>query len=184
MAFYEDLARDPKSEEEFWTIIDDTFVQVRGALTDYPAETRDEALSGALRGGDVDGDKPTIWPWVGGPSLGYATALRFNFESKCGSCDKTLVRCDIDAKSRENWSPPIWAKHTRWNVRRFRSGICCSLTSGRHFFFTTYSLSLSFLEAAALSAVARTYRDFAISCSMKATQRMVYARAGGGLVEL
>jgi hypothetical protein len=51
MAFYDDLARDPKSEEEFWTIIEDTFVQVEGALTAYPAETREEALAGTLRDG-------------------------------------------------------------------------------------------------------------------------------------
>jgi hypothetical protein len=50
MAFYDDLARDPKSKEEFWTIIEETFEQVQGALTDYPAETREEALDGALRG--------------------------------------------------------------------------------------------------------------------------------------
>jgi hypothetical protein len=52
MAFIDDLARDPKSEEEFWTIIEETFVQVEGALTAYPAETREEALAGTLRGGD------------------------------------------------------------------------------------------------------------------------------------
>lgn len=51
MAFYDDLARDPKSEKEFWTIIEETFVQVEGALTAYPAETREEALAGTLRGG-------------------------------------------------------------------------------------------------------------------------------------
>jgi hypothetical protein len=50
MAFYDDLARDPKTEKEFWVIIEDTFVQVKGAHTDYLAETRDEALSDALRG--------------------------------------------------------------------------------------------------------------------------------------
>ena len=38
------LARDPKREEEFWAIIEETFEQVEGALTDYPVETRDEAL--------------------------------------------------------------------------------------------------------------------------------------------
>ena len=52
MAFIDDLARDPKSEEEFWTIIEETFVQVEGALTAYPAETREEALAGTLRGGN------------------------------------------------------------------------------------------------------------------------------------
>src|SRR5580704_5565794 len=52
MAFSDDLARDPKSEEEFWTIIEETFVQVEGALTAYPAETREEALAGTLRGGN------------------------------------------------------------------------------------------------------------------------------------
>jgi hypothetical protein len=50
MAFYDDLARDPKSEEEFWTIIEDTFAQVKSVLTDYEVETREEALSGILRG--------------------------------------------------------------------------------------------------------------------------------------
>jgi hypothetical protein len=30
MAFSDDLARDPKSEKEFWQIIEDTFVQVEG----------------------------------------------------------------------------------------------------------------------------------------------------------
>ena len=65
MAFYDDLARDPKSEKEFWTIIEETFVQVEAALTDYPAETRDEALAGTLRGGNfkdasISGDVPAI----------------------------------------------------------------------------------------------------------------------------
>jgi hypothetical protein len=46
-----DLARDPKSEEEFWAIIEETFTQIEGALTDYPVETREEALAGTLRGG-------------------------------------------------------------------------------------------------------------------------------------
>jgi hypothetical protein len=50
MAFYDELARDPKSEREFWTTIEETFVQVEGALTDYPAETREDALAGTLRG--------------------------------------------------------------------------------------------------------------------------------------
>jgi hypothetical protein len=45
MAFYDDLARDPKNEKEFWTIIEETFVQVEGALTAYPTETREEALA-------------------------------------------------------------------------------------------------------------------------------------------
>jgi hypothetical protein len=52
MAFHDHLARDPKSEEEFWTIIEETFGYVEAVLTDYPAETRDEALSGAMRGGN------------------------------------------------------------------------------------------------------------------------------------
>ena len=52
MAFYDDLARDPKSEEEFWTIIEETFVQVENVLTTYLVETREEALAGTLRGGD------------------------------------------------------------------------------------------------------------------------------------
>jgi hypothetical protein len=52
MAFDDILARNPKSEEEFWAIIEETFVQVEGALTDYPAETREEALDGTLRRGN------------------------------------------------------------------------------------------------------------------------------------
>ena len=52
MAFSDDLARDPESEMEFWTIIEETFVQIEGALTAYPAETRQQALAGTLRGGD------------------------------------------------------------------------------------------------------------------------------------
>ena len=52
MAFDDVLARDPKSEKEFWAIIEETFAQVEGSLTDYPVETRDEALSGAMRGGN------------------------------------------------------------------------------------------------------------------------------------
>jgi hypothetical protein len=50
MAYYDELARDPESKKEFWAIIDETFVQVEGALTAYPAETREEALAGTLRG--------------------------------------------------------------------------------------------------------------------------------------
>ena len=34
MPFIDDLARDPKNEDEFWTIIKDTFDQVKGALSD------------------------------------------------------------------------------------------------------------------------------------------------------
>jgi hypothetical protein len=49
MAFSDDLARDPKSEKEFWQIIEDTFVQVEGVLTGYRVETREEALAGTLR---------------------------------------------------------------------------------------------------------------------------------------
>jgi hypothetical protein len=52
MAFDDILARDPKSEEEFWAIIEETFVQVKGVLTDYPVETREEALDGTLRDGN------------------------------------------------------------------------------------------------------------------------------------
>jgi hypothetical protein len=44
MAFYDSLARDPKTEDEFWKIIEETFVQVEPTLTDYPVETREEAL--------------------------------------------------------------------------------------------------------------------------------------------
>jgi hypothetical protein len=52
MAFSDDLTRDPKSKKEFWAIVEETFEQVEGALTDYPAETREEALAGTLRGGN------------------------------------------------------------------------------------------------------------------------------------
>src|SRR5262249_31990227 len=52
MAFHDYLARDPSSEEEFWIIIEETFVQVKGVLTDYRVEKREEALSGTLRGGN------------------------------------------------------------------------------------------------------------------------------------
>ena len=51
MAFYDDLARDPKTEAEFWTIIEETFIRVNGVLTDYPVETPEEALNGTLRKG-------------------------------------------------------------------------------------------------------------------------------------
>jgi hypothetical protein len=49
MALSDDLARDPKSEKEFWAIIEDTFVQVEGVLFGYRVETKEEALTGALR---------------------------------------------------------------------------------------------------------------------------------------
>jgi len=39
IAFYDGLARDPKSEKEFWTIIEETFDQVESVLTDHPIET-------------------------------------------------------------------------------------------------------------------------------------------------
>jgi hypothetical protein len=52
MAFYDDLARDPESEEEFWAIVEETFVQVKGTLTAYPVETREEAVKGTLRNGN------------------------------------------------------------------------------------------------------------------------------------
>jgi hypothetical protein len=52
MAFDDFLARDPKSDEEFWAIIEETFVQIEGTLTDYPVETPKEALEGTLRGGN------------------------------------------------------------------------------------------------------------------------------------
>jgi hypothetical protein len=42
MAFSDELARDPKSEEEFWTIIKETFGQVEGVLATYQVETREE----------------------------------------------------------------------------------------------------------------------------------------------
>jgi hypothetical protein len=46
MAFDDDLARDPKSEKELWSIIEETFAQVKGALTSHDVETREEALTG------------------------------------------------------------------------------------------------------------------------------------------
>jgi hypothetical protein len=49
MAFSDDLARDPKSDKEFWEIIEETFVQVAGVLAGHRVETREEALSGTLR---------------------------------------------------------------------------------------------------------------------------------------
>jgi hypothetical protein len=52
MAFSDDLARDPKSEEEFWAILEETFTQVEATLTAYPVETREEALKGTLRNGN------------------------------------------------------------------------------------------------------------------------------------
>jgi hypothetical protein len=42
MALYDDLARDPKSEKGFWTIIEETFAEVTSVLTDCPLETREE----------------------------------------------------------------------------------------------------------------------------------------------
>jgi hypothetical protein len=44
MSFVDNLARDPTTEDEFWKIIEETFVQVEPTLTDYPVETREEAL--------------------------------------------------------------------------------------------------------------------------------------------
>jgi hypothetical protein len=49
VAFSDDLARNPKSEKEFWTIIEDTFIQVEGALFGYRVETKEEAFTGTLR---------------------------------------------------------------------------------------------------------------------------------------
>jgi hypothetical protein len=49
MAFSDDLARDPRSEKEFWAIIEDTFVQVEGVLFGYHVEAKEEAFTGALR---------------------------------------------------------------------------------------------------------------------------------------
>jgi hypothetical protein len=49
MAFSDDLAHDPKSEKEFWRIIKETFVQVKGVLPAYRVEVREEALAGTLR---------------------------------------------------------------------------------------------------------------------------------------
>lgn len=44
MAFYNSLARDPKTDDEFWKIIEETFEQVEPTLTAYPVETREQAL--------------------------------------------------------------------------------------------------------------------------------------------
>ena len=49
MAFHDGLARDPKNEDEFWNIIEETFEQVEGVLRGYPVETPEEALSGTRR---------------------------------------------------------------------------------------------------------------------------------------
>jgi len=46
MAFEEDWERDPKTEDEYWTIIEETFVQVEGVLATYQVETREEAFAG------------------------------------------------------------------------------------------------------------------------------------------
>jgi hypothetical protein len=40
MAFDDILARDPKSEKDFWTIIEETFVQVEAVLATYPGDER------------------------------------------------------------------------------------------------------------------------------------------------
>jgi hypothetical protein len=55
MAFDDILARDPKSEKDFWTIIEKTFVQVEAVLVGYRVESKEEALDGTLRKRD-DGD--------------------------------------------------------------------------------------------------------------------------------
>jgi hypothetical protein len=44
VAFDDSLARDPRTDGEFWKIIEETFVQVEETLTGYPVETREEAL--------------------------------------------------------------------------------------------------------------------------------------------
>ena len=49
MAFHDGLARNPKNEDEFWSIIEETFQQAEGSLTFYAIETPEEALSGTLR---------------------------------------------------------------------------------------------------------------------------------------
>jgi hypothetical protein len=72
MAFYDDLARDPKSEEEFWAIIEETYVQVEGALTAYPTETREEALAGTLRGGNFRDTAVSFIRYRGVDKLGRA----------------------------------------------------------------------------------------------------------------
>jgi hypothetical protein len=53
MAFYDGLAKDPKNKDEFWHLIEETFDQVEATLTDFPVETREEALhSYANSGGE------------------------------------------------------------------------------------------------------------------------------------
>jgi hypothetical protein len=53
MAFDPGFARDPKNDDEFWRIIEETFDQVEATLTDFPVETREEALhSHANSGGE------------------------------------------------------------------------------------------------------------------------------------
>jgi hypothetical protein len=44
MAFHDGLAKDPKNEDEFWRLIEETFGQVEATLTDFPVETREQAL--------------------------------------------------------------------------------------------------------------------------------------------
>jgi hypothetical protein len=55
MAFHDGLARDPKSDSDFWNIIEETFEQVEGVLKGYPVETREEALCGTRRRADTEG---------------------------------------------------------------------------------------------------------------------------------
>jgi hypothetical protein len=44
VAFHDGLAKNPRNYDEFWYIIEETFDQVEATLTDYPVETREEAL--------------------------------------------------------------------------------------------------------------------------------------------
>jgi hypothetical protein len=44
MAFHDGLAKDPKNEDEFWRLIEETLDQVEATLADFPVETREQAL--------------------------------------------------------------------------------------------------------------------------------------------
>jgi hypothetical protein len=49
MAFEEGWARDPKNDNDFWNIVEETFSMVEYVLHEHRVETRDEALAGTLR---------------------------------------------------------------------------------------------------------------------------------------
>src|SRR3984885_12037643 len=49
MAFEESWARDPKNDNDFWNIVEETFSMVAYVLHEHRVETREEALAGTLR---------------------------------------------------------------------------------------------------------------------------------------